>query len=727
MSDVMPGLALDALVQGAHGDPFALLGPHDEAAGCVVRAFLPGVIDVLLVEPDTGVALARMELVHPGGVWAGLLAKRMPYRLRVTDAENGTRDIADPYAFLPLLGELDLHLLGEGRHWDLARCLGAHLAEIDDVSGVRFAVWAPNARRVSVVGDFNGWDGRRHPMRLHRDFGVWELFVPGVGAGALYKFELVGPDGNLLPQKADPVAQAAELPPATASIVVDTERWRWSDDTWAARRAERQAPNAPISIYEVHAASWLPASLEGGAGWEMLADRLVPYLAGMRFTHVELLPIMEHPFGGSWGYQPLGQFAPSARLGPPEAFARFVDHCHSAGIGVLLDWVPGHFPTDAHGLARFDGTPLYEHADPREGFHHDWKTYIYNLGRNEVRGFLIASALYWLEQYHADGLRVDAVASMLYSDYSRAQGEWIPNEFGGRENLEAVSFLQDLSRAVAMRCPGAVLIAEESTAWPGVTRPADQGGLGFNYKWNMGWMHDTLYYMQEQPIHRRWHHGEITFGLVYAFSERFVLPLSHDEVVYGKGSLIRKMPGDEWQRFANLRAYLGFMWAYPGKKLLFMGGEIAQDREWNHDTGIDWDLLDDPKHAGMQALVRDLNQAYADQPALHVKDCDPAGFRWVVVDDAANSVFAFLRLGGPNDAPVLVICNFTPVPRYLYRVGVPTPGEWREVLNTDAALYGGLNVGNGGLTVAEALPSHDLPASLALTLPPLATLILRAE
>lgn len=727
MSDVMPGLALDALVQGNHGDPFALLGPHDEPAGCLVRAFLPGAADVRLVEPESGAPLAPMDLVHPGGVWAGLLPKRMPYRLRVTDNEGGTRDVADPYAFSPFLGELDLHLLGEGRHWDLARCLGAHVAQADGVSGVRFAVWAPNARRVSVVGDFNGWDGRRHPMRLHRDVGVWELFIPEVRAGALYKFELIGPDGNLLPQKADPVAQAAELPPATASIVVDTEGRCWSDETWVARRAAFQAPDAPISIYEVHAASWLPASLEGGTGWDMLADRLVPYLAGMRFTHVELLPIMEHPFGGSWGYQPLGQFAPSARLGPPEAFARFVDRCHSAGIGIILDWVPAHFPTDAHGLARFDGTPLYEHADPREGFHHDWKTYIYNLGRNEVRGFLIASALYWLEQYHADGLRVDAVASMLYRDYSRAQGEWIPNEFGGRENLEAVSFLQELSRAVATRCPGAVLIAEESTAWPGVTRPADQGGLGFNYKWNMGWMHDTLHYMQEQPIYRRWHHGEITFGLVYAFSERFMLPLSHDEVVYGKGSLIRKMPGDEWQRFANLRAYLGFMWAYPGKKLLFMGCEIAQDREWNHDTGIDWDLLDDAKHAGMQALVRDLNQAYVDQPALHAKDCDPTGFQWVVVDDSANSVFAFLRLGSPNDAPVLVVCNFTPVPRYLYRLGVPVPGKWREILNTDAALYGGSNVGNGGLAVAGISSSHDLPASLALTLPPLATLILRAE
>jgi 1,4-alpha-glucan branching enzyme len=463
----------------------------------------------------------------------------------------------------------------------------------------------------------------------------------------------------------------------------------------------------------------------GGNGWEQLADRLAPYCAGLGFTHIELLPVMEHPFGGSWGYQPLGQFAPSSRLGPPDGFARFVDRCHVMDVGVILDWVPAHFPTDAHGLARFDGTALYEHADPREGFHRDWNTYIYNLGRNEVRGFLIGSALFWLEHYHADGLRVDAVASMLYRDYSRNAGEWVPNKYGGRENLESVAFLQELSRAIEERCPGAVLIAEESTAWPGVTRPANEGGLGFHYKWNMGWMHDTLHYMHEEPVYRRWHHGEITFGLIYAFSERFMLPLSHDEVVYGKGSLIRKMPGDEWQKFANLRAYFGFMWTYPGKKLLFMGGEFAQDREWNHDIGLDWFLLDDRKHSGVQALVRDLNQAYRALPALHEGDCDPAGFRWVIVDDADNSVFAYLRQSLSGAPPALVVCNFTPVPRLGYRIGVPQAGTWEERLNTDAAVYGGSNMGNAGAVQATDYPQHGLPASLLLALPPLATLILQ--
>ncbi len=494
-----------------------------------------------------------------------------------------------------------------------------------------------------------------------------------------------------------------------------------------ARRAAAIAPDAPVAIYEVHAFSWQPAAVAGAHGWRRLAERLVPYAARLGFTHVELLPVMEHPFGGSWGYQPLGQFAPSARLGAPEDFAAFVDACHQAGIGVILDWVPAHFPTDAYGLARFDGTPLYEHADPREGFHRDWNTMIYNLGRNEVRNFLIGSALHWLEHYHADGLRVDAVASMLYRDYSRNPGEWVPNRYGGRENLEAISFLQELSRVIAERVPGAVLIAEESTAWPGVTRPADEGGLGFTYKWNMGWMHDTLHYMQEDPINRRWHHGEMTFGLIYAFAERFVLPLSHDEVVHLKRSLWGRMPGDEWQKFANLRAYFGFMWTHPGKKLMFMGGEFGQRGEWNHDTGLEWDELDDPRHAGVQAVVRDLNRIYRDEPALHTRDISPDGFRWVVLDDADQSVFAYLRFGPWGTRPVLAVCNFTPVPREGYRIGVTHPVAWRELINTDAARYGGSNMGNGGLVQAEATPSHGLPASLLLTLPPLATLVLRAE
>ena len=718
-----PG-AVEAIVQARHGDPFAILGPHGTGTDRVVRAFLPGAEAVTVLD-SAGVALGSLQRLHPDGFWAGPAPGDGRYRLRAEGA-GGIWEQADAYAFPPTLDSLDLHLLSEGRHRNLGHVLGAHPAVMDGVPGVRFAVWAPNASRVSVVGGFNFWDARRHPMRRHHGAGVWDLFVPGVQTGEIYKYDMLGEHGETLPQKADPVAWQAETAPATGSIIADHAKWHWTDEAWMARRSAAHAPGAPISAYEVHAASWMPAAVEGHAGWDALAERLAPYCAGMGFTHVELMPITEYPFGGSWGYQPLGQFAPSAPLGPPAAFARFVDRCHTLGIGVLLDWVPAHFPSDPHGLAHFDGTPLYEHADPREGFHQDWNTYIYNLGRNEVRGFLIASALFWLQHYHVDGLRVDAVASMLYRDYSRNAGEWVPNQYGGRENLESVAFLQELSRVVVDTCPGAVLIAEESTAWPNVTRPADTGGLGFHYKWNMGWMHDTLNYLHEDPVNRRHHHGEITFGLVYAFSERFMLPLSHDEVVHGKGSLIRKMPGDRWQKFANLRAYFGFMWTYPGKKLLFMGGEFAQDREWNHDNGLDWDLLDVPEHRGMQTLVRDLNAAYCGIPALHEGDCVPSGFRWVVVDDDANSVFAYLRLATGSGSPILVVCNFTPVPRHGYRVGVPCGGTWTEVLNTDAAVYGGSGVGNGGGLQALAGPLHGLPASLELTLPPLATLVLRA-
>ncbi|HYZ62832.1 MAG TPA: 1,4-alpha-glucan branching protein GlgB [Acetobacteraceae bacterium] len=714
--------AIVALVEGRHEDPFAILGPHRVDGQTWVRAFLPGA-DAVEVIDRAGQPIAALKCVYPPGFFEGPAAVDGAYRLRV-QSHGHTFETEDPYRFGPTLGALDLHLLTEGRHWDLGHVLGAHLAEYDGVAGTRFAVWAPNARRVSVVGDFNYWNPARHPMRKHWGAGVWDIFIPGVTPGMIYKYDILGPHGERLPQKADPVAWQAEVAPATGSIVTAPLTRPWSDATWLQRRRDANSPRAPISVYEVHAASWLPAAEQGWGGWDALADRLAPYCAGLGFTHVELLPVMEHPFGGSWGYQPLGQFAPSSRLGPPEAFARFVDRCHAMGIGVILDWVPAHFPTDAHGLARFDGTALYEHADPREGFHRDWNTYIYNLGRNEVRGFLIGSALFWLEHYHADGLRVDAVASMLYRDYSRNPGEWVPNKYGGRENLEAVAFLQELSRTIEARCPGAVLIAEESTAWPGVTRRADEGGLGFHYKWNMGWMHDTLHYMHEEPVHRRWHHSEITFGLIYAFSERFMLPLSHDEVVYGKGSLIRKMPGDEWQKFANLRAYFGFMWTYPGKKLLFMGGEFAQDREWNHDIGLDWFLLDDHKHAGVQALIRDLNMLYRGVPALHEGDCDGAGFRWVVVDDADHSVFAYLRFPLSGGPPALVAINFTPIPRQGYRLGVPQAGMWEERLNTDASVYGGSNIGNSGAVRAEEYPWHDMPASLALTLPPLATLIL---
>ena len=718
-----PG-AIEAIVHAQHGDPFAVLGPHGSGQDRTIRTMVPGAEAVTVLD-RAGHTLGSLQRLHPDGFWAGSAPGDGSYKLQASGA-GGTWEQEDAYAFPPTLGNLDLYLLAEGRHLDLGHALGAHMSVMDGVAGVRFAVWAPNASRVSVVGDFNFWDARRHPMRRHFGAGVWDLFIPGVQAGAVYKYDLLGPGGEILPQKADPVAWQAEVPPATGSIVAGKEEWRWTDAAWMARRGAAQALDAPIAAYEVHAGSWLPAAEAGKSGWEALADRLAPYCAGMGFTHVELLPIMEHPFGGSWGYQPLGQFAPSSRLGPPEGFAHFVDRCHAMGVGVLLDWVPAHFPADAHGLALFDGTPLYEHADPREGFHPDWNTNIYNLGRNEVRGFLIANALFWLKHYHVDGLRVDAVASMLYRDYSRKAGEWVPNQYGGRENLESVAFLQDLSRTVKERCPGAVLIAEESTAWPGVTRSADEGGLGFHYKWNMGWMHDTLHYMHEDPINRRYHHGEITFGLVYAFTEHFTLPLSHDEVVYGKGSLIRRMPGDRWQKLANLRAYLSFMWTYPGKKLLFMGGEFAQDREWNHDTGLDWELLDVPEHKGVQTLLHDLNAAYRGIPALHLGDCDPAGFRWVVVEDASSSVFAYLRLG-QGTPPVLVVCNFTPVPQHDYRVGVPVAGKWTEVLNSDAALYGGSGVGNYGGVVADGEPSHGLPVSLILTLPPLATLILRLD
>jgi 1,4-alpha-glucan branching enzyme len=726
MGGIIPDTgAIEAIVHARHGDAFAVLGPHPTAEGHAVRAFVPEADAIEVIARDTRLSLGTLSRVHPAGFWAGGVRDSAAYLLRVT-AGGQTTETEDPYSFPPILGDVDIYLLAEGRHRDFGSVLGAHVTDLEGVRGVRFAVWAPNAQRVSVVGSFNQWDGRLLPMRLRFGAGVWEIFVPRLGPGAVYKYEILARNGETLPLKADPVAWATEVPPATASVVASPEMPVWRDQAWMAARAARQTVASPLSIYEMHAMSWLPAAELGGFGWKGLADRLVPYLQEMRFTHVELMPIMEHPFGGSWGYQPLAQFAPTARLGPPQDFAVFVNQCHEAGIGVLLDFVPAHFPTDAHGLARFDGTPLYEHGDPREGFQPDWNTFLFNHGRNEVRSFLIGSALFWLEHYHVDGLRVDAVASMLYRDYSRKEGEWIPNKYGGRENLESIFFLQELSRAVIDRVPGALLIAEESTAFPGVSRPADQGGLGFDFKWNMGWMHDTLHYMEEDPINRRYHHGEMTFGLVYAFSEHFVLPLSHDEVVYGKGSLIGKMRGDAWQRFANLRAYLAFMWAHPGKKLIFMGGEFAQEREWNHDRGLDWFLLDQAPHRGVQTLLRDLNHVYRAEPSLHVKDSDASGFRWVVLEDAAQSVFAFLRLGHDGDAPVLTVCNFTPVPRSDYRLGVPCGGAWRELVNTDAALYGGSNVGNGGAVTAQGIPSHGLPFSLHLTLPPLATLILRA-
>jgi len=713
--------AVGALIEGREADPFALLGPHETTSGTVIRAVLPGASSATVIDLQ-GKTLATFRRTHPNGLFEATLPARVPYRLRI-DWQGVMQETEDPYAFPPLLGQLDVYLLAEGRHWRMGTCLGAQPMEVDGVAGVRCAVWAPNARRVSLIGNFNAWDGRRHPMRLRIECGVWEIFIPRLSIGELYKYEILGADDTLVAH-ADPVARAAEVPPATGSMVASPAPFAWSDEDWQAARP-RRTDAAPLAIYEVHAASWRRHTDGRSLSWHELADQLIPYARDLGFTHIELMPVMLHPFGGSWGYQPLGQFVPMPELGPPEAFATFVDRCHHAGLGVILDWVPAHFPTDAHGLAHFDGTALYEHADPREGMHRDWNTLIYNLGRNEVRGFLIGSALHWLERFHVDGLRVDAVASMLYRDYSLAEGEWIPNRYGGRENLEAIAFLQELSHAIAENVPGAMLIAEESTAFPGVTRPAATGGLGFTHKWNMGWMHDTLRYIGHDPVHRTHHHDDMTFGLLYAFTERFILPISHDEVVYGKGSLLGRMPGDHWQKFANLRAYLAFMWTHPGKKLLFMGGEFGQPEEWNHDSQLSWQLTGNPMHAGVSRLLKDLNAIYQKEPTLHARDFSSEGFRWVVGDDRAQSIFAWVRYGSEADSPLLVVCNFTPVPRQDYHVGVPETGYWTEILNTDAATYGGSGMGNLGGVNATACGSHGLRAALALTLPPLAVIVLK--
>ncbi len=708
-----------AIIAGRGSDPFAVLGVHDGDAGFVARCFIPGAerVEALTLAGTAAGTLAAMG--H--GFFAGPV--NIPFRqpLRYRAARGGESwDVGDAYSFGPVLGPIDDFLIAEGTHARLFDKLGAHPIVHEGAAGVHFAVWAPNARRVSVVGDFNAWDGRLHVMRLRRDIGVWEIFVPDLGPGAAYKFEIVGADGTLLPLKADPFAFRSELRPATASIVAAPPAHDWGDEAHRAFWASADARRQPISIYEVHAGSWRNHADGGFLSWDELADRLIPYAVEMSFTHIELLPISEFPYDPSWGYQTTGLYAPTARFGEPEGFARFVDGAHRAGLGVILDWVPAHFPTDAHGLARFDGTALYEHEDPRLGHHPDWDTAIYNFGRREVASYLVNNALFWAERYHLDGLRVDAVASMLYRDYSRKAGEWLPNTAGGRENLEAVAFLRQMNAAVYGSHPGIVTIAEESTAWPGVSAPVHAGGLGFGFKWNMGFMHDTLTYMAREPIHRRHHHGEITFGLTYAFSENFVLPLSHDEVVHGKHSLIGKMPGDDWQRFANLRAYYAFMWGYPGKKLLFMGQEFAQIREWSEARPLDWQLLGDGRHAGMQRLVRDLNHAYRDRPALHARDCEPDGFAWLIVDDAANSVFAWVRRA-PGAPPVAVIANLTPVVRHGYRVPLPAAGRWREIVNSDAEPYGGSGVGNlGGIEAADG------PGGIAahVTLPPLATLFL---
>jgi len=719
---------VDAILHGAHADPFGFLGMHWNPAisSLEVRSFQPGAAHLWVVDAETGGAAAELPRVHPAGFFAGPVGRRERFRYRLRRESGGeTAELEDPYRFPPVLGDLDMHLIAEGRHLRLYDRLGAHPRHLDGVAGTTFAVWAPNAQRVSVVGAFNDWDGRRHPMRRRVEAGVWEIFLPGIEAGTLYKYEIKGRDGQVLPLKADPVGFWAEPPPRTASVVQAPSTHSWGDAGWMSRREQANARGAPMSVYECHLGSWARVPEEGNRrlSYRELADRLVPYVRDLGFTHVEMLPVSEHPFDGSWGYQPVGLYAPSSRFGTPDEFRALVDRFHQAGIGVIIDWVPGHFPNDAHGLAWFDGTHLYEHADPRQGFHQDWNTLIYNYGRREVANFLLANALYWIDQFHIDGLRVDAVASMLYLDYSRKPGEWVPNRYGGNENLEATAFLRQMNELLFGEHAGATTIAEESTAWPAVSRPTYVGGLGFGYKWNMGWMHDTLSYISHDPVHRRWHHHHLSFGLLYAFSENFVLPLSHDEVVHGKGSLFGRMPGDDWQRCANLRAYFGFMFAHPGKKLMFMGGEFGQRREWNHDSSLDWHLLEQPLHRGLQQLVRDLNHLYRQTPALHEMDCEAAGFEWIEANDNDNSVLTFLRRGRGNGF-IVTVCNFTPVVRERYRIGVPLPGHYVERLNTDSVIYGGSNVGNLGGVAAEPRASHGRPHSIELTLPPLATLLL---
>ena len=739
-----------AIIAGRHGDPFAVLGMHARADGLWVGAWLPGAQAVSVLDAGTGQVVATLGCRDQAGYFEGRVeapaagrarstGRRMParsatgrfvatapvpfeYRLRV-NWPGSSLDLDDPYRFGPLLGDMDLWWLSEGRHERPYQCLGAHPMRVDGAEGTRFAVWAPNAAAVAVIGDFNGWDATRHPMRIRASAGIWELFLPDARVGQRYKFALIDRAGQRLPDHADPYARQTELRPATASVIATALVAPLPGPV----AGLRQSTDAPISIYEVHPGSWRRVPDEGGRwlDWRELADQLIPYARDQGFTHLELLPVSEHPFDGSWGYQPTGLYAPTARFGAPEDFRQFVARCHEAGLGVILDWVPAHFPEDPFGLARFDGSHLYEHADPREGRHRDWGTLIYNFGRSEVRNFLIGNARFWVEQFGVDGLRVDAVASMLYRDYSRPAGEWVPNRYGGRENLEAMEFLREMNTSLGATHPWVMTIAEESTAWPGVSRPVSAGGLGFHYKWNMGWMNDTLRYMSRDPIHRAHHQGELTFGLAYAFDEQYILPLSHDEVVHGKRSLIGRMPGDEAQAFANLRLYLGFMFAHPGKKLLFMGDEFAQRREWDHDRSLDWHLLDDPAHRGVQALVRDLNHLYGAHPALHERDARADGFAWIAADDTAHSVLAFVRRG--HDEVMLAVCNFTPQSHQAYRIGVPHGGTWRECLNTDSVHYGGGDRGNGGRLDTEAVGAHGHAQSLALTLPPLCTLILRLD
>lgn len=714
-----------AVLEARSHDPFAWLGRHPYTRGVVVRAFKPRAKNMWLLSEKEILPMKRIHGTDFFVVqWETGDFERL-YQFRIENHEGHVWEEEDVYRFGPVLGELDLHLIGEGTHYEKYRIMGAHVRRHEGVDGVSFAVWAPNAERVSVVGNFNHWDGREHQMRVRGGSGVWEIFIPGLVAGELYKYEIRSKNGDVF-TKADPYSQQMEVRPATASVVHDPHHYQWHDAAWMKTRVEKQALDRPFSIYEVHLGSWRRDADGKWLGYRELAHQLVEYCQWMGYTHIELLPVTEHPFDGSWGYQTVGYFAPTSRFGTPDDFRYFVDYCHQHGIGVFLDWVPAHFPKDAHGLARFDGTALYEHEDPRLGEHRDWGTYIFNFGRNEVRNFLIASALFWLDQYHIDGLRVDAVASMLYLDYSRKEGEWVPNRFGGRENLEAIEFLKQFNCLVHERFPGAVTMAEESTAWPMVSRPTYLGGLGFTMKWNMGWMNDTLNYFSHDPVHRSYHHHELTFSLIYAFNENFILPFSHDEVVHGKGSMPQKMPGDDWQKFANLRALYAYMYTHPGKKLQFMGIEFGQWQEWNHAVSLSWDQSNFMPHRGLQLLMRDLNHLYQEQSPLHEVDFEAEGFQWIDCNDASQSTLSYIRRDRQGRILVIVL-NLTPVPRHGYRLGVPEPGSYKEILNTDAEIYGGSNLGNAGQVAAESLPWMGQSYSLSLTLPPLACLVLQPE
>ncbi len=722
---------IDSIIDSRSDNVFAHLGLHRETeTSHSVRVFMPGAHSVSVVSYDGIDDLGELSRVHGDGLFVGEFSWKKPqkYLLKVIN-DSGEHLVEDCYRFPSLLNENDLYLLGEGSNENAYEFMGAQLRTVDGVDGCSFTVWAPNASRVSVIGDFNGWDGRRHMMRKLLGSGMWEIFIPGIQSGAQYKYELKDSHGHLLPHKADPYGFFAQVPPEQASVVADHNTYEWSDDEWLAKRSNSTKNDSAISVYEVHLGSWKRVPEQGARylTYRELAVDLVNYVKDMGFTHLQLMPISEFPFDGSWGYQPVGMYAATSRFGNIDDFKFFIDTCHQNDIAVLIDWVPGHFPTDSHGLGRFDGTPLYEHSDARQGFHPDWNTYIYNYGRKEVSNYLMSNALFWLDKFHIDGLRVDAVASMLYLDYSRNEGEWIANRFGGRENLEAIDFLKDTNTRVFANYPDVMMVAEESTAWPGVSKPTYTGGLGFSFKWNMGWMNDSLDYVSKEPVHRMYHHHNMTFSLLYAFSENFILPLSHDEVVHGKGSILDRMPGDTWQKFANLRAYYGFMFAHPGKKLLFMGCEFGQGPEWDHDTSLCWHQLETSEHAGVQRLIKDLNGLYVENTALHDSDAEPAGFEWVEADDRHNSVFAFVRKSLVTGRQVLVVCNMTPVLREEYRVGVNSAGKYKEVMNTDAEIYGGSNQGNSGLVTSEEQEWHGRQRSIVVTIPPLATVVFEYE